>query len=229
MKKQILTQVVLPLFVGTLIYILFRPLNQIFWGLLNITPIETLNNFATSNINLHNWFIYNLPNGLWLFSFIKTISFLKYSSKSNLLLTFPILIGLIYEFGQFVNILPGTFDTLDIVTVLMFGVIALVNNKNNIKISLGSNLKRNIVTFNTLMLFVLFASSTNGPADAFVDSQIQSEKDPVKKEKKERIEQLYHEKGRVKPTAHEIDSINALVDNMVKTGEIDTTTSKKSN
>jgi hypothetical protein len=229
MKKQIFTQVILPLFIGTLIYILFRPLHQIFWGLLNIPPIEAVNKFAISNINLPSWFIYNLPNGLWLFSFIKTISFLKYSSKSNLLLSIPILISVLYEIGQFTKLLPGTFDITDITTCLTFGVFALVSNKNNIKISFGNNVKRNLVTFNTLILFTLFASSTNGPADAFVDSQIQSEKDPVKKEKKERIEQLYHEKGRVKATAHEIDSINALVDSLVTTGNIDTTSSKKSN
>ena len=91
----ILYGILLPLFLGVAIY--FYKLN--------------------SNIAIPNWVKYNLPDGLWTFSFTSFILCIWGKDKSKLRKTLwiatPIVVSFAFEFSQ-LWITVGTFDTSDL-------------------------------------------------------------------------------------------------------------------
>ena len=74
-----------------------------------------------------HWFVYSLPDGLWIFSFTSILFILQSSSSKvqKLLIGGVVLsIGLVHEFGQAIYLFVGTFDWLDLVTYVVFWLIA---------------------------------------------------------------------------------------------------------
>tara|TARA_B100000768_G_C11135061_1_gene313506 strand:+ start:316 stop:675 length:360 start_codon:yes stop_codon:yes gene_type:complete len=67
--------------------------------------------------HLPNWFLYSLPDGLWLFSYLSVLLMVwdNTISKHNIhwLLLVP-LFAVFSEIGQLFKIVPGTFDILDL-------------------------------------------------------------------------------------------------------------------
>ncbi len=111
--KYILLHVVGPLLFGILIYAVFRSVyvvdmqNKIF-------PILT-----TSFIP--NFFIYNLPDGLWLYALLSAINVIWGNSNlKNKYIWFyiAILIAFLSEILQYFKLFAGTFDWLDILAYL---------------------------------------------------------------------------------------------------------------
>jgi hypothetical protein len=73
--------------------------------------------------------IYSLPNGLWVLSGLLLLkTFLKYGKILIFYSIVFIIISLFYEIGQYFNIVSGTFDILDIVTIITFSGIGLSAN-----------------------------------------------------------------------------------------------------
>ena len=110
---------ILPLLVGGLIYILFRPttLKMFDWfeytGLME--SILLMRVVSQNYMMLPDWLYFALPDGLWTYSF--TSSFLLiwgHSSSLKYWLVIPLSLSLIPEFLQFFNLLPGTFDWNDL-------------------------------------------------------------------------------------------------------------------
>lgn len=105
--------VILPLITAVCIYIFFRPIKPIFFNIFKLI------NYALS-IRLDanfDWLIYNVPDGLWAFSFT---SFIKLVTRNDSLLIkriyliSAVLIMFGYEFGQ-IFYLDGTFDSYDLI------------------------------------------------------------------------------------------------------------------
>mgnify|MGYP005990036975 CR=1 FL=1 len=131
MKQRILLGTLLPLFFGIIIYVFFR--NE------NIRAIEWLNSFDfTKQIALlrlpidfliaPEWFVYNLPDGLWIFSLtflLLTIWNNDKSHQAKLWIAAPLVIAFSLEFGQLIGVGSGTFDLMDI-TFYFFGFILSV-------------------------------------------------------------------------------------------------------
>jgi hypothetical protein len=72
-----------------------------------------------------DWFVYNLPDALWSFSFTYLVLLVWgfKISKTNCLWIFSVpLICMGYEIGQFFGIIKGTYDNID----LIFIIIAIV-------------------------------------------------------------------------------------------------------
>jgi hypothetical protein len=119
------------LFIGGFIYICFRDKNSLFFSLLRCFKI---NYSIFSQINFRSnivttFIIYCLPNGLWVLSgllLLKTL--LKYGKMLVFYSIVFIIISLFYEIGQYFNIVSGTFDILDIVTIITFSLIGLLVN-----------------------------------------------------------------------------------------------------
>ena len=61
-----------------------------------------------------------IPDLLWAFSFAISLNLFSNKKKSNIANLFIVFItGLLYELSQKYNLLPGTFDVLDILIYLI--------------------------------------------------------------------------------------------------------------
>ena len=109
--------------IGGCIYLFFRSdtLFMFNWvdsiSLTNI--LETLRNDTLPiRENLPNWFIYSLPDGLWISSYVFIMFSIWGESLSSDSIVWLLLIpiaAMLSEFGQLIHIIPGTFDALDLI------------------------------------------------------------------------------------------------------------------
>jgi len=104
---------------GIAIYVLLRPTEaQAVTLLLDLFPIIDTLRENLVNYNYPSWVLYNLPDFLWAYSYSLFIIYM-WGFERNLeniiwLSTIPVL-TLGYEISQYFNLLPGTFDILDII------------------------------------------------------------------------------------------------------------------
>ena len=137
--KSILINVFCPLFLGGIIYILFRTTStRIFdWiKMIGINPF--ILNFRKFSLPikeyLPSWFYYSFPDALWMYSFSYSIMVI-WNSRQIFWIFFPLTIGLSYEVAQLLKIIPGTFDILD----LFFTILAFCTSLFSINLKLNSN------------------------------------------------------------------------------------------
>jgi len=87
---------------------------------------------------LPSWFKYSLPDGLWVFSYVCLILLIWSESEVKKYLFWVLVIpsiAIISEFGQLANILPGTFDPVDIIFYLLGTFLPFtITNYSTIKI-----------------------------------------------------------------------------------------------
>ncbi len=121
-------------FIAASIYFLYRDNTIIFNQILSTFHIDNLLNKKdlAPHFPLPNWAIYSLPGGIWVFVLTTLLNQHRiWVQKARLPLDYlPITYGIILEFFQFFHITNGTFDIVDILFVLGFGVIALSINRN---------------------------------------------------------------------------------------------------
>lgn len=127
MKKQIVLGVVGPLILGGILYLLFRPMTIIPFSLTGQhkfqESIEVLRNSSlVIPMRIPPWVIYNLPDGLWSFAF--TTAMLqhwknKIDSVSIFWIVLTPVVGISIECFQKLNLIKGTFDIADIISVLI--------------------------------------------------------------------------------------------------------------
>ena len=110
MIKLIVIYICLPLILGVIIYALCRPQH---------TVIACY--FHKSPTCLPKWIAYNLPDALWLFSFLSAIQIIwgKVLREKYLWLSVIVIASIGTEYLQNFHIIPGTFDTWDIVAYLL--------------------------------------------------------------------------------------------------------------
>ena len=104
---------------GIAIYVLLRPTEALAITLiLDYFPIITIWRENLVSYNYPSWVLYNLPDFLWAYSYsLFIISMWGFDRKlENIvwLSTIPLL-TLGHEISQYFNLLPGTFDILDII------------------------------------------------------------------------------------------------------------------
>jgi hypothetical protein len=126
-----MTYVLLPIFIGGLIYIVSRSksLKMFDWfEKINLSNEVRIIRDYFSNVELPNWIIYNLPDFLWVFSFTSLLFIIwnKKIEKENVFyLLFPMGIGVLSEFGQLFSIINGTFDKVDIIFYVFGGLSSI--------------------------------------------------------------------------------------------------------
>ncbi|WP_412851020.1 hypothetical protein ACL0VS_08535 [Chryseobacterium sp. PMSZPI] len=115
----------LSILLGGFIYIIFRTEKLIMFDwfeYLNLSEeINIIRNFKNV-YSFPNWFIYNLPDGLWIFSYTAiSLEIWKHSIiKQNIFWIFSIpIIAVLSEFFQVFKIVPGTFDFTDMIFYLL--------------------------------------------------------------------------------------------------------------
>jgi len=130
--NRVITLVLVPLFIGGLIYVLFRDetLYMFRWfrflGIMGI--LSQFRHIAISNVCPPEWVIFNMPDALWVFSFTNLMLILwqkKSTDHSFFWIILPPAIGVCSEIGQLAGLVNGTFDLLDLVFIFIFIAIIL--------------------------------------------------------------------------------------------------------
>jgi hypothetical protein len=112
-----------PLLIGGFIYILFRSdVLLMFEWLEKLNIIDEIYSIRKNTLplksKLPNWFLFSLPDGLWIFSYVSLI-LLVWDNKLNNSSIFWILIipglAVLSEILQFFDICSGTFDVMDLI------------------------------------------------------------------------------------------------------------------
>ena len=116
----------LPLIFGIFIYISFRNTNILIWNWLEIFGIGDFFSIiretcSLKKINYSNLIIFNLPNGLWVYSFTATLILFK---VNKIYFFVPLFLAYISEIFQSLNYISGTFDYLDLLFYLLGFIFA---------------------------------------------------------------------------------------------------------
>lgn len=127
--KRITKHSLIPLLLGGLIYVLFRSQSLIMFGWVNAIGMYELINLLRAYINAYevlipNWFIYSLPDGLWIFSFTSALIIVNGCKWNEYKVWLLLPIGFGIEFLQLLGIFKGTFDVND----LFFYFIGIVSS-----------------------------------------------------------------------------------------------------
>ena len=118
--KLLLVNFVLPISIGTLIYLLFRPLHLTVFHWANAIGFYSAVIKARALFDIGylmpEWLVYSLPNGLWAYSFMFFMSFIWGDVKSMNKTFFIVLVVVLTvgsELGQLLGLVPGTFCLAD--------------------------------------------------------------------------------------------------------------------
>ena len=150
-NKAYIARVLLPVFLGAVIYCLLRDPSLIIFRLINSS---TLHNFILFLQQLcmpvaellPRWLPYSLPDGLWCYACVSLI--LIYWREGPLCfkafwLSVAITLSLGFEVGQLLNFVPGSFCAYDLLLSIAAVAIALsheVLHKISVKTGLGNTL-----------------------------------------------------------------------------------------
>lgn len=119
-----LLYVLVPLLVGAFLYLLFG--DPDIWLLRRIGLSDNLQNWLHEQQGW-TWIVYNLPDGLWAFSFVGCVILIQKKARSQYLgrwLCLCLAIMVLFEFAQHIDLIRGTADLLDVAFYLIFGIIA---------------------------------------------------------------------------------------------------------
>lgn len=122
--------------VGGLIYLGWREGNLVMFQLIEKCGMSdyllSFRNIST-NYSVYDWVKYSMPDGLWLFSYMFLIDAIwtnyKHPMYNAFLWSLPI-IAILSELLQFIEIVPGTFDVIDLLCYL-FAICSFVILKFN--------------------------------------------------------------------------------------------------
>lgn len=132
-KKQFVLHSILPIFIGSLIYIIFRSKSLIIFKIIDFFHLTNLINYFRNIFFplkkfLPDFFIYSFPDGLWAYSMIFTFGS---NGKLNNSIIFSLIFPLFLSFGsevlQYFSVLPGTFCFVDIFSYTFFITLASIN------------------------------------------------------------------------------------------------------
>lgn len=113
------------IFIGGMIYILYRPESILFFRLtdsLGITPFIDIIRSNTSRIMLPSFIINSLPAGLWTASYLMMmyITTKFHTRRIRLMLALPLpASAIVLELMQFLGWCPGTFDIYDLICYIV--------------------------------------------------------------------------------------------------------------
>lgn len=119
--------------IGGLIYIRYRSESLLMFDWFhNLSLSDSIEDFRSNceMPNVYGWVKYNLPAGLWLFAYMFVIDAVWGKDNNRVSMYFLYVLPLLAaasEFMQFVGLLPGTFDAMDLLSyisaILLFVII----------------------------------------------------------------------------------------------------------
>lgn len=142
MRRQQIILYITTLTIGSLIYICFRTDTLIMFNwfdkLMLNGVIDNLREFTLPHKSkLPSWFLYSLPDGLWIFSYVcLMLSIWGRKINTNNLFWFTLIpvIAIFSEIGQLIKVVPGTFDVVDLSLYVIGFFLPFVTFTNNYKL-----------------------------------------------------------------------------------------------
>ncbi len=144
--KDLILLVAFPLLIGTLIYVLFRSNSILFNSWIKDSGfftylLKTRLLIQNSNLTLNRYLVYNLPDGLWLFSWLNFLLIIwefEINKTSRLVIIASFLAAISSELLQGLGFLSGTYDIFDLFAYVLatFCVFIIFKQKKNEKSSL---------------------------------------------------------------------------------------------
>jgi hypothetical protein len=131
-KILLLIHCFLPIFLGGILYILFRSsdLKMFQWfkfcGLENLI-FQVRSYLCELKYLIPSWSYYSIPNALWVYSF--TSSLLLYwhnNSNKYFWVLIPFMTGVFVEILQLFNLFPGSFDYLDLTFASLSFILSIL-------------------------------------------------------------------------------------------------------
>jgi len=126
---------IVALIIGGLLYIGYRSdcLLMFDW-FQNLGLSNVINSFRaeTNGQSVYEWVRNSLPAGLWLFSYMFIIDSVWGKEKNHISMFFLYLlptVAIVSELMQYIKILPGTFDMLDMLSYILAVLLYLLIKK----------------------------------------------------------------------------------------------------
>ena len=133
MIKQYFIHVGLPLFLATLIYILFRADTLFLFTWLDELGLKTLVNavrqpFVGLSNHIPQILLYSFPDAAWSYAFTALMTLYWRDDPSTvkwIWIAFAAMMGVASELGQLFGVLNGTFDLVDLIAYIVAPIAAL--------------------------------------------------------------------------------------------------------
>ena len=124
--KKVILHIALPIFVGSMIYILFREKELLMFNWFNYLKLNFIidflrNNFYEYRIYIPKSILFSLPDALWVYSFTM---FLSIYFKNRIILSAIFVGSIITEILQLWFVI-GTFDIYDVIYMFALYLIAM--------------------------------------------------------------------------------------------------------
>jgi len=131
-KKYIFFEVLLPLFLAAVIYLLLRPVDTVIYKIAGLFRADDFINVIRESVNVSDfpeWCVYSLPGGLWLLAFQNTITWIKRFEGRWLIhsVLFASSLGIGLEILQSVHLTDGVFDWVDVLFYSLATLLSLSN------------------------------------------------------------------------------------------------------
>ena len=124
--KKVILHIALPIFIGSMIYILFREKELLMFNWFNYLKLNFIidflrNNFYEYRIYIPKSILFSLPDALWVYSFTM---FLSIYFKNRIILSSIFVGSIITEILQ-LWFVTGTFDIYDVIYMFVLYLIAM--------------------------------------------------------------------------------------------------------
>ena len=124
--KKVILHIALPIFIGSMIYILFREKELLMFNWFNYLKLNFIidflrNNFYEYRIYIPKSILFSLPDALWVYSFTM---FLSIYFKNRIILSAIFVGSIITEILQLWFVV-GTFDIYDVIYMFALYLIAM--------------------------------------------------------------------------------------------------------
>lgn len=128
-----LFQSIISLFLGGLIYIIYRTEDLLMFRWFEFLKLNFLVDELQllSHYNLPDWFVFSLPDALWIYSFSMAMLYIwdgELNKKSFLWILVAPILGIFGEIAQIFG-LEGTFDLMDLLLCIVASLLIFVQIK----------------------------------------------------------------------------------------------------
>ena len=124
--KKVVLHIIFPIFIGSMIYVLFREKTLLIFDWFNYLKLNFIINFLRNNFYRYKMYIpksilFSLPDALWVYSFTM---FLNIYFKNRILLSIIFIGSIITEISQLWFVI-GTFDIYDVIYMFALYLVAM--------------------------------------------------------------------------------------------------------
>jgi len=134
MLRYSFLHILLPLFLGSLLYFLFGGKGTLlvdsFTFFAENSSILTFREFFQTNFSVPNFLIYQLPDAFWAYAFCASFLLIWRGQKAALVSLIAFVLCFFYEIMQYMKWTTGTFDWWDVLVMGLACWSAFYFNRN---------------------------------------------------------------------------------------------------